>query len=729
MSAQHIQSSARSSANLGAGDDSAGTQASRPIRQVWSAAEFSPAIAMEIAKLFVRYWQDGIAHADITSARALDLIDFSPGNGYNGHQLIRALHSATQYMVGVKFRYLPVVPDETWMHHASAAPEMAMYRQQGLLVPLLGNPEAPGSLLADGRIYEAHNPVIILVHDGWARLPQRLLAVHYGKLLEADLEIIGDAKPASGGREEWRPADASLQSGPYATLFARYLEEFNSTPICYPEGALNAWQRWRRIARHGYLMLASGTGVASELRMRLHTFPDLVTAYRKDGCMPVHYGLLAHTARLCGAATAEQDLPDGKAIQIIMEAAEQGEQRLALIADGFDEFVFTRRVLMSDAMLSPDGPRKLENLRQFLRLSGHDPVLLAEICRELAHQFTRTLHFDRIAWRNTLDEIWANFLPELTDLRLHEQLANAAMHCGHWLLARNALLRGMRHHGESGGDLANLAWCEIRTGQMNAGLELVKRALERNPDNAVALQVMARIQDRLAQRDDAWKVELRDPQSLLTLEPLDLSHADAYFIQYRDPQIAIMTGLPQLKSIEETRQWIKAGPEERGRVSFAVLHRDHGFVAYVNLAVSEHAAFFCFWTGVDFQGQGYATAAARQMFSHAEAMGVHLLLTSAYKDNRRSIRALERLGFVRIPSQALPPDQDRVFFVRSSASSGEFDAHRELVDYYRRENLPLKFADDPSKEASVADEKRSQLDMNDNVSSDDASGALSGKSL
>ena len=70
------------------------------------------------------------------------------------------------------------------------------------------------------------------------------------------------------------------------------------------------------------------------------------------------------------------------------------------------------------------------------------------------------------------------------------------------------------------------------------------------------------------------------------------------------------------------------------------------------------------------------------------------MLTSAYKDNRRSIRALERLGFRRMASQALPPDQDRIFFVLPDPSIGEVDAHQELVDYYRREALPLKFADE-----------------------------------
>ncbi len=715
MSVQHVSLSADPSTCVPADPPADPALTRTADREAWAPAMFSTAVAAEIAQLVLAYWKDGLSHADINPDRPIDVIDLAPGKGCNGHQLIRALRAATRHVRTMRFRYLPVVPDDAWMSRASAVPEMQAYRQQDVLLPLMGSPEMPGRLMADDRPYQCDNPVVILAHDGWARLPQRLLAVHYGKLLEADLELIRDQQAGSSERPDWRPVEAVLQSGAFAPVFARYLDEFNSTPICYPEGAIDAVRRWRQVARHGYLMLATGTGMASELRMRLHTFPDLVSTYRDQGRLPVHYGLLAHWARLHDAATVEQDLPGGQAMQIMMEAVEDTHERLSALADGFDTAIHDRQSLMAEAIRSVGGEHKLEHLRQLLRLSGHDPVLLADMGRELALAFSRTMDFDRVAWRKTLDDVWANFLPELATISLHDRLANAAMHCGHWPLAREALLRGMRHHGSSATDLANLAWCEMRTGQLSSGLSRVREALASDPGNALAQQVMTRMQERLSQRDNGWLVELRDEHLPLVLEPLDLSHADAYFVQYRDPQIAIMTGLPQLKSVEETRQWIKAAPEERGRVSFAVMHRDHGFVAYVNLAVSGHASFFCFWTGVDFQGQGFATAASRLVFRHAAAMGVPLMLTSAYKDNRRSIRALERLGFVRIPSQALPPDQDRVFFVRADPVAGAFDAHQELVDYYRRENLPLKFAGDESvaetdKQANTDQKQESGLD-------------------
>ncbi len=692
MSAQPVSLSPAAAAACPAGTPADGYPLPPAAASAWQPAGFSTAMAAAVSQLVVRYWQDCTAHAEFNPARPIDVIDLAPGNGTSGHQLIRALAAATRHSGGMRFRYLPVVPGEAWMRAASAAPEMVAWREQGRLLPLVGEPDLPGRLKADGKPFECHNPVVILAHDGWAHLSQRLLAVHYGKLLEADLELIRDMAAGTSERPDWRPVQAELRSGAFAPLFDRYLDEFNSTPISYPEGALAAVRRWRRAARHGYLLLASGCGMASELNMRLHTFPDLVTRFRDDGRLPVNFGLIAHWARLHGAATTEWDLPGGRALQIVMEAMDHAGARLASLAAGFDPDILDRQALLAAALLSVSGAARLEHQRQLLRLSAHDPMLLAEIGRDLAQGFSKSADFDRAAWRKSLDETWANFLPELSRLRLHERLANAAMHCGHWQLARQALLRGIRQHGSSATDLANLAWCEMRTGQLQRGQELVGQALALAADNPLAQQVAARLQERLSQRDHGWLVELRDERLPLILEPLDLSHADAYFVQYRDPQIAIMTGLPPLKSVEETREWIRHAPQERGRVSFAVMHQDHGFVAYVNLAVSSHAAFFCFWTGVDFQGQGFATAAARLVFRHALAMGVPLVLTSAYKDNRRSVRALERLGFVRLASQALPPDQDRIFFALVDPSLGAIDAHRELTGYYEREGLPIKFA-------------------------------------
>jgi RimJ/RimL family protein N-acetyltransferase len=179
----------------------------------------------------------------------------------------------------------------------------------------------------------------------------------------------------------------------------------------------------------------------------------------------------------------------------------------------------------------------------------------------------------------------------------------------------------------------------------------------------------------------------------MVLEPLDASHAEAMLYQYRDPQIAIMTGLPAMTTLESMQQWIDEQLRESAWAHFAIMHRDLGFVGYINLAISDHAAFFCFWTGVDFQGRGLATQAGKLVCDYARSFGVPVLLTSAYTDNQRSITALKRIGFTEIPIRALPPDHERIFYAFAAEASPEMDFVAELRDYYCREKISLSFPD------------------------------------
>ena len=68
------------------------------------------------------------------------------------------------------------------------------------------------------------------------------------------------------------------------------------------------------------------------------------------------------------------------------------------------------------------------------------------------------------------------------------------------------------------------------------------------------------------------------------------------------------------------------------------------------------------------------------------------MLTSAFIDNKRSIRSLTRMGFQELSIRALAPDNDRIFFILTDdKSENEINGAKELVEYYTREKLSLKF--------------------------------------
>jgi hypothetical protein len=73
-------------------------------------------------------------------------------------------------------------------------------------------------------------------------------------------------------------------------------------------------------------------------------------------------------------------------------------------------------------------------------------------------------------------------------------------------------------------------------------------------------------------------------------------------------------------------------------------------------------------------------------------MGVPIMLTSAFIDNKRSIRSLTRMGFQELSIRALAPDNDRIFFILAESKVlNEVNGAYELVEYYAREKLSLKF--------------------------------------
>jgi RimJ/RimL family protein N-acetyltransferase len=337
------------------------------------------------------------------------------------------------------------------------------------------------------------------------------------------------------------------------------------------------------------------------------------------------------------------------------------------------------------------GIARLNTMLALLRQSEHDPDVFCAAGDTLLDALHATPDCNREAWSEALEQVWLNHLAAPEAAALHRQLAPAAMQVGDWALARRTLRRGMAIHGENANDLAHLAWVEARTGGIVDAERIARRALALEPESRMAREVVTRIGARLAARNGQWDVAIRHRSLPLVLEPLDVSHAEALLHQYRDPQIAVMTGLQPLATLEDARKWIGEHVDEPGRRAYAVMHADHGFVGYVCLSVSARESYFCFWVGVDFQGRRFAGEAARMACGFARERGINTIFTSAYDDNARSIRALERIGFIPLAVRALPPENDRLFlFMRTGCDTGG-DPVAELIDYYEREKLPISF--------------------------------------
>ncbi|HSY26241.1 MAG TPA: GNAT family N-acetyltransferase, partial [Burkholderiaceae bacterium] len=342
------------------------------------------------------------------------------------------------------------------------------------------------------------------------------------------------------------------------------------------------------------------------------------------------------------------------------------------------------------------GPKSnLATMMALLRQSRHDPRVFGAACPALHDAFSQNTDddFDRNAWSEALQQVWSNYFPVPDAPRLYRGIASVAMQTGDWGLAKQILRTSAPKLQENTTDLTSLALCEARTGRLIEAKKLCTRALRLNSRDKTGIEVMSLINGRMKVWDGLWRRPLSHSHLPLTLEPLDHSHAEAFHFQYRDTQIAVMTGLPELTSLKQTKEWIATHVKEVGRHPYAILHADLGFVGYLSLAVSADAAFFCFWIGVDFQGKGFAGEAGKLACSHARSQGITSVFTSAYHDNARSIRTLTRIGFAPFSARAMPPNDDRQFMFLSDCEDVDVDSDQldKLIDYYKRENLPLEF--------------------------------------
>jgi RimJ/RimL family protein N-acetyltransferase len=180
-------------------------------------------------------------------------------------------------------------------------------------------------------------------------------------------------------------------------------------------------------------------------------------------------------------------------------------------------------------------------------------------------------------------------------------------------------------------------------------------------------------------------------QLRVELEPLTIEHAEAFFEQYRDPFIRKLTNLPTLTSTKEVEDWIAEETSTVNSYNYAVLLPKQGFVGFINLTVSEHAAFFGIWLGTKYQSKGLGTEIGHYVCQQALKSGLKAVLTSAFLTNPVSINMLKKIGFETLSVRADAPYDDRVFFIMTNDSNIQLNGNFELIDYYRREQLPFTF--------------------------------------
>ena len=204
--------------------------------------------------------------------------------------------------------------------------------------------------------------------------------------------------------------------------------------------------------------------------------------------------------------------------------------------------------------------------------------------------------------------------------------------------------------------------------------------------------------------EDQLKIELASvdqrlrtivPGEYITLVPLTTDHALSFFNQYQSTGIQQMTDLPAFASVSEVCDWINEEAASKNSYNYAIILPVTGFVGFVNLIVSKHAAFFAIWLGEKFQGLGLGTQTAQIICQHALDAKISVIFTAAFVNNQRSIQMLKKVGFETLPISAYAPHNDRIFLILTNDPTIKRNGNNELIDFYQREDLPHKFYPNP----------------------------------
>jgi RimJ/RimL family protein N-acetyltransferase len=177
----------------------------------------------------------------------------------------------------------------------------------------------------------------------------------------------------------------------------------------------------------------------------------------------------------------------------------------------------------------------------------------------------------------------------------------------------------------------------------------------------------------------------------IRLEPLIKDHSPAFFNQYHSSDIQQMTDLPRFANVSEVCDWINEEATFKNSYNFAVVLPDTGFAGFVNLTVSEHAAFFGIWLGEKFQGLGLGAQTGRLICHNALQGGLSVIFTAAFLTNHRSILMLKKVGFETLPISAYAPHNDRSFFILTTDPIIKRNGNSELINFYQREDHPHRF--------------------------------------
>lgn len=599
----------------------------------------SPLLCAAWADALAAYWLHQRGSGALDAGEPLFVCDLAPRDGALAAGLLNILAPWLAEGGWPPLRYILQTESAAEADVLLSHPALATHAASGVLTTRLPP--------------QAAHPIVMVAWHYFSALPSELHAVHYGAAMSATLTV----EPGTGELTyDWFDRVPAPAEDLRDLLLAHYTGRCNTSCVLLPVAAADAIARIADLSGGRYLLLAADYGVSKERQIRMNAWTP-PAQWPAAGPLPHNAHALALALRARGAACWLHQINEGGQVQHAAwrdgpappDTAGFSAVQQALSRAHPDDS--PQMAILAAAWTSGQAWALAPPL---LRQNDYDPAILRACLPALLSGYG----CEAGCWRHAVEEVWHRYVPPLRYDDFYALLAAWSMRLGHYGMARRCLCAGLSWYGPHADDLHQLAQVEAATGHADAALALLEDALRLTPRHALSQTLREELEARLG---GAALPPLRDDIIGLTLEPLHDGHAAALLHQYRDPQIAVMTCLPTMASIEQVQEWVTQQTTDDSKLCCAVMHACWGLVGVVCLHRADDAGYFYFWTGCDFQGRGYGRAAATLMWHHARRLGVHTAYTSVFPDNVRSRRALDALGFEALAINAYAPDQQLLF--------------------------------------------------------------------
>ncbi|HVK95630.1 MAG TPA: hypothetical protein VM571_12985, partial [Noviherbaspirillum sp.] len=565
----------------------------------------SPLLAHAWAEATIRFWEAGLACGSIDPDQPLYLVDPAPAYGQLAWLMLRALEQrlTASPCADLAWCYVACSRDAQQLDFLASHPYLNGYAQKTRFDTAVwdANTGAALGLRAQRLILQrTANPIVLLGLQWLQTLPAELYAVHHGQVMHgyAALNPAADDDGRHAIDYHWPEIDsAELAASSAQALLAHYVRQLPSAPLLVPQRACDAIDDLARLSAGRYLLLSTDRGACSDKQLRMGALTPPLTWRSGDAAPPVNYHALSLHQQHKGARIWTRQLQENG---VVLYAACRDD------AGDMADAAFAAIVASLDAA-HPDDAQKLvasaadtgtaltaETMLPLLRLSRHDPQVLEAGAECLMSNPSALKNAVLQEWQSALERTWENFFFSGNSDSFCFYLGLLAEQSGHWGLAKTAFRFGIDLHGENAIELHRLACCEAATGNAVKAQELVQRALQLEPKNVDCHALCALLANRLQRWQQAGWPAAAAPDGELTLEPIGPEHASSLLYQYRDPQIAIVSRLDALDTLEDAERWIDTEANLPGTSLYAVMHASWGFVGIAGARCADGAAYFYF---------------------------------------------------------------------------------------------------------------------------------------